>query len=301
MPTYSTSTRAFHEATVLSRHQLTPGMVRLTFGGAGLAGFRSTGVGDEYLRLFFPDRATGELVLPIIDESGRWTYPESKSSVRCSTYTVRRFDPDHGEIDIDFVVHDGGMASDWARRAAPGDQVVINSPRALYEPPADTVWQLLVADATGLPALSRLLEQTPTHVQSRVFVEVARAEDEQDLTAHPGATVTWLHNSGNGVAPSRLEDVVRAVPMPATPGYVWVAGEQKAVRAIRKFVRQELQLPPERYELVGYWVDRQTEWTAAWEALDPAVRQQIDAAWNSGRDPEEVRDEYDATRERHGL
>nr|WP_295891490.1 siderophore-interacting protein [uncultured Devosia sp.] len=291
-------TTMFHEATLLSRHQLTPGMIRLTFGG--LDAFSSTGIGDEYLRLFFPNKETGRLHLPDISEDGRWTYPDGQDAVLYSTYTVRRHRPALGEVDIDFVVHDGGLASDWAQRASPGDRITINNPRGLYAPPADIVWQLLVADATGLPALSRLLEQTPLHVQSRVFIEVARAEDEQRLE-HPNATVTWLHKSGNGVAPSRMEDVVRAVPLPPTPGYVWVAGEQKVVRSIRKFVRQELRLPPERYELVGYWIANGEDWDAKWSALDPAIRAQIDAAWDSGRDREDVRDEYEATLEKFGL
>ncbi|HEV7344352.1 MAG TPA: siderophore-interacting protein [Devosia sp.] len=291
----------FHQATVLSRRQLTPGMIRLTLGGPGLGAFRSTGIGDEYLRLFFPDPVTGNLHLPHITEDGRWTYPDGSDAIRCSTYTVRRHRPDAGEIDIDFVVHQGGLASEWAQRVNLGDSITINNPRGLYSPPADIVWQLLLADSTGLPALSRLLEQTPRHVQSRVFVEVARAEDEQPLPAHSGATVTWLHRSGNGVAPSRMGEVVRAVPLPATPGYVWVAGEQKVVRGIRKFVRQELMLPPERYELVGYWTANAEEWDARWEALDPAIKAQIDAGWDSGRDLEVVRDEYEATLEKHGL
>lgn len=293
--------KLFHEATVIARRELTPGMVRVTLGGAGMADFKTTGIGDEYLRLFFPNSETGKLHLPHIDEAGRWTYPDGQDAIRCSTYTVRRFYPDQGQVDIDFVVHEGGMASDWAQNAAPGDVITLNNPRGLYTPPADMAWQLLVTDATGLPALSRLLEQTPEHIQSRVFVEVARIEDELDLPYHANATVTWLHKSGNGVAPSRMEDVVRAVPLPATPGYVWVAGEQRVVRAIRKYVRKDLGLPPDRYELVGYWTDNSKEWEAKWEAIDPAVKAKIDAAWDSGRDYEEVRDEYDATLEKLGL
>lgn len=293
--------KMFHEATVMSRQQLSPGMVRLTFGGPGLAEFQSTGIGDEYLRLFFPNPETGKLHLPHIAEDGRWTYPDGQQAIRCSTYTVRRFDPGTGELDIDFVVHEGGLASEWAQRARPGDSITINNPRGLYTPPADITWQLLVADATGLPALSRLIEQTPPHVKSRVLVEMARAEDQLELPAHPGTTVTWLHDSGNGVAPSRMAEIVRSVPLPPTPGYIWVAGEQKAVRAIRKYLRQELKLPAERYELVGYWIADGETWEAKWEALDPEIKARIDAAWSSDRDPEEVRDEYEATLETLGL
>ena len=292
-------TKMFHQATVVSRRPLSPAMLRLTLGGEGLDEFSYTGIGDEYLRLFFPHPQTGRLHLPRI-EDGRWTYPDGGlDKIKCSTYTVRCCTP--GQVEIDFVLHERGLASEWAQQARPGDTITINNPRGLYTPPADMAWQLLVADAPGLPALSRILEQTPAHVQSRVFIEVAEPDHELDLPAHAGATVTWLHKSGNGVAPSRLEEVVRAVPLPPTPGYIWVAGEQKVVRSIRKFVRQELKLPPERYELVGYWTAGAEEWDARWEAIDPAIRAKIDASWHSGRDAEDVRDEYEATLDKFGL
>ena len=79
--------------------------------------------------------------------------------------------------------------------------------------------------------------------------------------------------------------------MPTTPGYIWVAGEQKVVRSIRKFVRSELKLPAECYELVGYSIHQGEEWEARWESLTVDVKAAIDAAWDSDRDPEEVRDE----------
>ena len=291
----------FFEARVVGRQLLTPGMVRLSFGGEGLSDFPGTGVPDEYLRLFFPDAETGRLHLPVITEDGRWTYPEGQDVIHCSTYTVRQHHAASGEIDIDFVVHEGGLASEWAQKAQPGDAITINRPRGLYAPPADIAWQLLVTDATGLPALSRILEQTPKHVQSRVFVEIASAEHEQALPYHEFATVTWLHRSGNGVAPSRMADVVRAMPLSSTPGYIWAAGEQKAIRAIRKHVRQELKLPPERYELVAYWIQESEAWEQRWKNLPEAVRANIDASWSSGRDMEELRDEYYATLEKYGL
>ncbi|RBL83822.1 siderophore-interacting protein, partial [Streptomyces cavourensis] len=43
-----------HRAVVARVQPLTPTMTRVTLHGEGLAGFESTGVGDEYIRLFFP-------------------------------------------------------------------------------------------------------------------------------------------------------------------------------------------------------------------------------------------------------
>lgn len=293
-------TQMFHEATVLARRQLSPAMVRLTLGGEGMKAFASSGVADEYLRLFFPHAETGQLHLPHI-ENGRWHYPDGRDKVCCSTYSVRRYHADRGAVDIDFVLHEGGRASAWAQSAQPGERITINTPHGLYAPPRDTQWQVLLADATGLPALSRILEQTPEHVRSTVFVEIAASTHQLSLPAHPKASVTWLVNSGNGVAPSRLGELMRSLDWPRTPGYVWAAGEQKAVRAMRKFLRGELNYPAERYALVGYWIDNASAWTSKWNALPPAVKMAIDAGWLSDRDREAVRDDYEATLEKFGL
>lgn len=194
--------KIFFEAIVLASRPITPGMIRVTFGGDGLADYPSTGIADEYMRFFFPNEETGRLHLPHIDENGRWTYPDGgQEAIRCSTYTVRAHRPEANEIDIDFVVHEGGLASEWAQKARPGDRITVNRPRGICARPADTTWQLLVCDSTGIPALSRMLEQSPRNLQTRAFIEVAAPEHEQDLPHHDFATITWLHRSGNGVAP----------------------------------------------------------------------------------------------------
>ena len=84
----------FHEATLVARRYLTPGMIRLTFSGEGLNRFRSTGIPDEYIRLFFPDPGTGELVLPTIDAEGRWVFPEERQRVRPGIEPARIVDHD---------------------------------------------------------------------------------------------------------------------------------------------------------------------------------------------------------------
>ena len=243
----------FHEATLARREMLTSGMVRLTFSGEGLANFGSTGIPDEYIRLFFPDPESGELVLPVIDTDGRWTFPEERHRVRYSTYTVRRFDAASRELDIDLVVHDGGQASDWAMTASVGERIVINNPRGLYVPPTDLRWQLLIADATGLPAVARILEQTPAGIFSDVFIEVADEAHVQDLPDHAGARVTWLTGSGNGIAESRIGSLLVNAPRTRDGGYLWVAAEKAAVRELREQARTLPCFVDGRRKLVAYW------------------------------------------------
>jgi NADPH-dependent ferric siderophore reductase len=290
--------------TVLHRRLVTPGMVRITLGGEGLRDFRSTGVGDEYVRFFFPDPTTGELVLPDVDAQGFWKWPEGKRPAHCECYTIRAFRDGAvaPEIDVDFVIHEHGRASEWAQAASPGDAIVLREPYGLYDAPADADWQLFVCDATGLPALGRLLENLSAGTEARAIVELPDATHEQRFETKAELKLVTLHGSGNGIAPSRLEAAVRGVAVPEgrTP-YVWVAAESKAVRPIRKYLRHELGWPVSRYSVTGYWTDRLSEWEQRWEALDPAVKKQIDDLWRSGRDGEEVADEVEATMEKFGL
>jgi len=290
--------------TVLARRNVTPGMVRVTLGGDGLRGFVSTGVGDEYVRFFFPDPETGELVLPDIDEKGFWKWPEGRKPAHCECYTIRAVRSQHAgvEIDVDFVIHDHGRASEWAQRAEPGQTIAMREPYGIYEAPTNADWQLFVCDATGLPALGRLLEGLPAGTEARAIVEIPDASHGQRFETQAALKLVYLHRSGNGIAPSCLEAAVRGVAVPEgrTP-YVWVAAETKAVRPIRKYLRHELGWHASSYSVTGYWTDKLSEWEQRWEALDPVVKRQIDDLWRSERDGEEIADEVEATMEKFGL
>jgi NADPH-dependent ferric siderophore reductase len=290
----------FLTATVLARRNVTAGMVRVTLGGEELADLKSTGIGDEYIRLFFPDATTGELVLPETDERGFWVWPEGKKPAHCECYTIRNARP--GEIDLDFVVHEGGIASEWAQGANPGDRIVIREPHGIYEAPPDANWFVFVADATGLPALGRLLEGLPAGSEARAIIEVPDAGHEQQLTSPAELQLVWLHGSGNGLGPSRLEEVLRSIAVPeGRIPYVWVVGEARSTRAIRKYLRHELGWSPTSYSVTGYWTADKEAWERSWAALDPGVKRQIDDLWASNREREEVTDEVEATLERFGL
>ncbi len=294
-----------YRAEVINARRLTPGMVRVTFGGEDLSRFATTGVGDEYLRVFFPHGEDRRVVsLPLATADGGWEWPEGAVKSPLRTYTVRDIRRDGGdiELDIDFVVHDGGIAATWAQLAAPGDVVGLNSPSPLYAPPENLDWQFLIADQAGLPAAGRLLAGTPSHLRTKVVIEVPDAEHRQPLPSGPHIEVTWIHG-GNGHGPSRLDEVVRSAPAPgADSGYIWVAGEAACLRAIRKYLRHELALPSHRYKVVGYWTFKAEEWNARYEALSPQVRDELLAMWSDdSRDEEEIEDEYIDRLERLGL
>ena len=191
------------------------------------------------------------------------------------------------------MLHDHGVVTAWARAAGPGAVVGLNLPTGMYDAPTDLAWQVLVADCAALPALARVLEQTPPDVRNRVVVEVPGDEHRIDLPAHPRTEVTWVHG-GNGHRPSRLEDVVRALPHPDAPGgYVWVAGESRALRGVRRYLRRDLGLPASRYKAVGYWIERAEEWNQRYDALDEDTRRSLEAMWSEDRPEEDIESDYD--------
>ncbi len=286
----------FFRAEVVEARPICADMVRVVFGGPGLSGFTSTQVGDEYLRIFFPPEGA-EPVLPVIRPDGRWTYPDDAEPSPMRTYTVRDFRRGRGELVVDFVVHDGGVAAAWARRAAPGDVVTVNTPTGMYDPPAGLSWQLLLADAAGLPAATRILEAVPDGVRTRAVLEVPSPAHRVEL---PGVEVVWLYG-GNGHGPSRLSGALRTAELPTGSGYVWVAGETAVLRDARRYLRHELKLPPSAYKVVGYWTDNGEAYNRRLAALDEATQQWLLAPWESGADEEEQEDEYIARLESLGL
>lgn len=265
--------------TVLGRRLVTPGMVRVTLGGPGLAAFRSTGVADESVRLYFPQTA--------------------EAPQHSAAFSIRHVRA--GEIDVDFVLHPAGRASDWAAQAEPGDRVQIGRPRGQYAPPADTAWQLLVADAPGLPALGRILEEMPAGTRAIVLAEVAEAAHQQALVSRADVSVRWLIGSGNGRSPSRLDAAVRATALPSGAGYAWVAAERTAAQPLRRYLRHDLGWVGHRYAVVRYWTADLDAWLAAWARLDPAIKAQVNALWASGLDPETIADKIDDLTAPFGL
>ncbi|MFI8885475.1 siderophore-interacting protein [Streptomyces sp. NPDC053813] len=226
------------------------GLLRVTLGGAGTEGFQAHSP-DEHVKLIFPD-PDGTLRLP--EPNGAmlsWPRPALVSR----EYTVRRYDQDAGEIDIDVAAHDGGLASDWARAARPGDVMHVAGPPGGLIVPHTYDRYLLAGDITALPAIARWLEELPRSAKGWAFVEVVDAAQEIELSAPEGVEVRWLHRgdlpAGTGDA---LERAVTAVTVPEGERvYVWVAGEAGQIKPLRRWARDELRLDRADHDITGYW------------------------------------------------
>ncbi len=248
---------------VIRSVDVTPGMRRVTLGGAELAAhtavngypvgaFRSEGFDDEFkILLKHPDAA--EAVGPA-QADGVLDWPREDPHMVLRTYTVRRWDPVRGEIDVDFVRHGVGPATSWAYRVQPGERVQVAGPKMSMGHPDGADWTLIAGDETALPAIGRWLEQWPKGARAQVFIEVAESAHRQELAVPPGVDITWL--SRDGAEPGTttlLFDAIRDAAWPEGRVFAWVAGEALTLVPIRRWLRQEKGLDKEQVEVTGYW------------------------------------------------
>ena len=279
---------------------LTPNMIRIVFGGEDLRRFVSSGDPDERLVVVLPRAGERDAPAPIRQDDGTLDYPaEDEPEMR--SYTVRRVDAATGELVIDFVRHEGGVAATWAIQARVGDVVYLSPASGWYRPPADTTWQLLMADMTALPALGRILEELPAQQRAVVLAEVTEPSDSQRIETSADTSVSWLPGSGNGHAPSRLLQALQKIELPEGPGYLWFAGEAAESRAVRKYVRRELGWPTERFTIIGYWRVEKERWMARYEEVGESLEKVYESAVASGLSEGDALEIYEEALEKAGL
>ncbi|MFJ3538169.1 siderophore-interacting protein [Streptomyces sp. NPDC090109] len=260
------------EARVVHTERITPHMVRLVLGGAGLDGFDAGEYTDHYVKLLF---APGGVTYPepfdmerIREEFPREQWPTTR------TYTVRAWDPERRELTIDFVVHgDEGLAGPWAACAEAGDTVRFLGPGGGYAPDEAADWHLLAGDESALPAIAAALERLPAGARAHAFVEIADAAEEQKLETAAGIDVTWLHRGDRPVG-ELLVEAVRALDFPAGDVHAFVHGEAGFVKELRRHLRLDREVPRERLSISGYW--RLGKSDEAWRAIKREWNDQVE-------------------------
>ncbi|WP_349811595.1 siderophore-interacting protein [Xanthomonas dyei] len=236
---------------VVRCESITPQMRRIVFGGSELAGFQSEAP-DDHVKLFFPN-ADGAFVLPTMTPEGP-RYAEGALPSHGRDYTPRAFDPQSSELSIDFVLHGDGVASSWAAQAQPGNALKIGGPRGSFLVADDFDHYVLIGDETALPAISRWLESMPADTQAEVFIEVADADERQELISAADVAVYWLERNGFAAASSTLlEDSLRDYEPHDGDTFYWIGAESMRARAMRKFVEEHMGVDKEWIRAKGYW------------------------------------------------
>ena len=240
--------------------QITPNLVRVTLGGDELAGFTSSGF-DDHVKVFFPDPITGEIALPDIavgaEERKGPRVDDGSPRPLMRDYTPHHFDAKANTLQIDFVLHEAGPATAWARQAKPGQRLGVGGPRGSFMMTTDFDWHLLIGDATALPAISRRLAELPASTKAVVIAEVETPEDEIKLTSAAGLSVTWAHRRpANGEAATTLPEALKTLSKAGLPSgdfYAWIACESLTAKALRVQLIAENSANPKWMKAAGYW------------------------------------------------
>jgi NADPH-dependent ferric siderophore reductase len=236
---------ALRRASVAAVRRIVPSIVRVTLEGAELDGFVSPGPAD-HVKVFFPDPATGELLLPEMRPEGL-SRPAAAGTIISRDYTpVPRAG---GALELDFVLHgDEGPASAWAARAAVGDELGIGGPRGSRLAPAGIGRLLIVADETGLPATRRWRDAVPPSTAVTALLSVADDEVTDYFEGDDPIEAEWLVRGMDD-----LEGALRSLGPVDDDTFVFLAGEATALVPLRRYLRYELGLPREQVSASGYW------------------------------------------------
>ncbi|MDY5786473.1 siderophore-interacting protein [Corynebacterium sp.] len=254
-------THLLHPVTLVSNEPLKPRLRRLTFTSDAFADFSLSGP-DEYFGLIMPK--DGQPFTPFsvdgvnIRAAVAAIPEETRPDLRW--YTIRSLDRANRLIDVDVVTHgDSGPGSRWIRRARPGDTAGMFTCPALWTPPTDS--QLLVADASALPALRHILAyqkaNAPEALAETHVVAVVTSPDEVE----DGLTVQWGGALGSltlveAQATAESEptlQVLRERFSAAPPRSVWVSGEGKLTKAVRALAVKGWGLPSDNVVWVPFW------------------------------------------------
>lgn len=216
----------FRELTVLRVERISAGFQRIVLGGEALDGFTSRGF-DDHTKVFFPKPGTPFTPPQVTDEGIVWGDGPRPAS---RDYTPL-YDESRHELAIDFFIHEGGVASEWAMNAQVGDSLTIGGPRGSLVVPEDYAWQFYVCDESGMPALRRRLEalkKLAVRPEVNAVVTIADASYKDYLAHLSDYNIEWVIGHDSNVVAEKLA----AAQVPDEEYYLWLTGEGVLVKSL---------------------------------------------------------------------
>lgn len=218
--------------TVIRSERLSPAMMRVVLGGAGLAGFADPAGCDAYVNCFF--------LPPGVDYSPPFDADDTRELPREQRpfprrITVSAWDAEAGELTLDIASHgDSGYAGPWAATAQPGDRLQLRGPAGDFSPSPSTDVHLLVGDESAWPAIAACAAAAPPGMPVFAVVEVDSPRHELPLTSPGRLQVTFVHRNGADDPARLLEDAVHRLALPEGPVSAFVHGEAESIRRVRR-------------------------------------------------------------------
>jgi len=225
---------------LLAREPISPGFVRLTLGGPDLHGFTSTGF-DDHVKLILPQPGLEKPNLPTMVDD-RPHIDGERPTMR--DYTPLHFDAAANTLLMDVATHGAGPAAQWAQSAPIGQWLGLAGPRGSMVLPAHLSWHWLLGDETAMPAIERRLAELPAGAHAVVRVQLADRADQRAWHSAAELDVQW----GDSLA-----DAIQALEIPQGDGFIWAAGENRAMAELRRQLLAKPGANPRRMRIASYW------------------------------------------------
>ncbi|MEO1061612.1 MAG: siderophore-interacting protein [Actinomycetota bacterium] len=208
--------------------------------------------GDGLRRIRFRARHTamawrpGQALAIIVDAGGR------RMKDRWRHYTIRRRDQATGELELLVTVHrDAGPGARWASTIDPGDEFVFMGPGGgptLTLPDAPC---LILGDRTSAAAAGAMLDALAPTTPATAFLATPHPERARLDTSRPD-DVRWLAASSATEIREALVEAAAVAPIETDAVHAYVTGEQAAVRAVRRTLRDR-GVAPRRIRVHAHW------------------------------------------------
>ncbi|MCV0427604.1 MAG: siderophore-interacting protein [Roseibium sp.] len=237
----------FQELVLVDRSEPLSGLLRLQFESLGeIERLKGPGI---HVKLLCPAVAGRIPVWPTTAANGTTTWPVGEDALHARYYTIRSVNLDTGTVDFDIVRHPGGVISDWAEKARPGDRIGLLGPGG-HERPSEGDRIFLAGDQTALPALARMLEDLPANTSGHVIGE---AETLDELRSYLPETDLTLHALPHACFSDEILNLARQQTGKDTTQFAWFAGEYKNAQEMRKLFKSEWGLSKGRQFSITYW------------------------------------------------
>jgi NADPH-dependent ferric siderophore reductase len=235
---------------VASVAHVTPRLVSVRVTAEDLSRFAEAAP-TAHIKVFLPAPGQDAPTMPIMTPEGR-VWPEDQPRPIVRTYTPRAYDPESNTLEVQFLLHGVGPASEWAQNAALGDKLAIGGPGGRFNADPNIARWWIAGDESALPAVGTLLDSLAASASAEVHLEVEGPEDEIPLASAAAVTVVWHHRRGADAFGAELSDAAAAAAI-TEDTHVWVACEASAVRRIRSLMLTDKEVPVSRLITRGYW------------------------------------------------
>ncbi|GAA2528957.1 siderophore-interacting protein [Rarobacter incanus] len=208
--------------------------VRVRVAGSDLRGFGANSGIDDHVRIFFPGDAASA------SDPGDWPSRE---------YTPVAWADDW--LDLEFVLHGSGVASEWAGAAPIGSQVVLGGPRGSVHFSGNPAQWLIAGDESAVAQIRRYAAAMPPGADARIVIEVADSNHEVPVEAP--CAITYVHRGTRPPGDALVAALRETSPLPRAESFAFVAGEQSVVSPARNLVFDDWGLSDTQAIVKGYW------------------------------------------------